>query len=136
MEVTELERLRDAAAAVADRFEDARLVVVFGSVASRTARPWSDVDLGVAGIDLWRGAELGHALGPLFGREPHVVDLDAASDRLRFEVARSGVLLRESEPGAWARFQAEAALRWFDLAPIVALCKKGVEQRLMRDAVG
>jgi len=128
----ELERLR----AEARRFDDASLVVLFGSVAAGNARSWSDVDLGVAGVSLLRGGEIGAALAAVSGREPHVVDLDAASDHLRFEVARTGVLLHEARAGAWARFQAEAALRWFDLAPIVALCRRGVERRLLRGAGG
>jgi predicted nucleotidyltransferase len=120
----------------ARRFEDARFIVVFGSMVHGQARPWSDLDIGVAGVSLLRGGEIGDALGKAVGREPHVVDLDAASDHLRFEVARSGVLLGEAEPGAWARFQAEAALRWFDLAPIVELCRQGVARRLMKEARG
>jgi len=128
----DLERLRTEAR----RFDDARLIVLFGSLATHTARPWSDVDIGVAGVSLLRGGEIGAAIGAITGREPHVVDLDAASDHLRFEIARAGILLREAAPGTWARFQAEAALRWFDLAPIVALCRRGVERRLLRDARG
>lgn len=128
----DLVRLREGAS----RFADARLIVLFGSVASGTSRPWSDVDVGVIGVSLLRGGQIGAAIAALTGREPHVVDLDAASDHLRFEVARTGLLLHEAEPGTWARFQAEAALRWFDLAPIVALCRAGVERRLLRDARG
>jgi len=129
---TEIIRLREGVS----RFDDARLVVLFGSVVGTSARPWSDVDIGVAGVGILRSGEIGQAIGSMVAREPHVVDLDVASDHLRFEVARSGVLLRENEPLVWARFQAEAALRWFDLAPLVALCRDGVKRRLMRDAVG
>lgn len=121
------ERLRRDASA----FSDARLVVLFGSVARGDAASWSDADVGVAGVSFWRGLEIGARLGEALGREPHVVDLEAASDGLRYQVAREGLLLHEGEPGAWARFRAEAALRWFDLQPIVALCAEGVRRRLL-----
>ncbi|MCC6623775.1 MAG: nucleotidyltransferase domain-containing protein [Deltaproteobacteria bacterium] len=132
MDDATLERLKTVARA----FGDARMIVLFGSVARGDARPWSDVDVGILGVGLLRGGEIGHALSTLLGREPHVVDLERASDHLRFEVARDGVLLAEAEPGTWTRFKAEAALRWFDLAPIVALCRDGVARRLERDARG
>ena len=118
----------------ARRFSDARLIVVFGSVVAGAARPWSDLDIGVSGVSFWRGAAIGHALGVVAGREPHVVDLDTASDHLRFEVARGGSCLIASPPDVWPEFQAQAALRWFDLAPIVALCRQGVEARMQREA--
>jgi predicted nucleotidyltransferase len=119
-------RLRDGAR----RFSDARLIVVFGSVARERAASWSDVDIGVSGVPFWRGLEIGGEMASLLGREPHVVDLDAASDWLRFNVAREGILLHEREASTWARFQAGAAILYFDLAPIIAECAEGVRRRL------
>ncbi|HEY3358913.1 MAG TPA: nucleotidyltransferase domain-containing protein [Polyangia bacterium] len=118
--------LREAAG----RFGDARLIVLFGSVARGAAMPFSDADIGVAGVPFWRGLEIGAALAAALGREPHVVDLDETSEWLRFEVARDGVLLHAGAPDAWPRFQAEAAVRYFDLAPIIARCAEGVRRRL------
>lgn len=123
-------------ARIAARYRDARLVVVFGSVARGQARADSDVDIAVLGADLWTAHRLGAELGAALDREAHVIDLASASDHLRFNVARDGVLIREGEPGLWARVQAEAALRWFDLAPIVARCAAGVRTRLLREAAG
>jgi uncharacterized protein len=112
------------------------LVVVFGSVARGDARPGSDVDIGILGAEFWAAHRLGSELGAALGREPLVVQLEDASDHLRFQVARDGVLVYEDERSRWARFQAEAALRWFDLAPIVARCAAGVRARLLREAAG
>jgi len=129
---TTIERLTSALRG----FGDARLIVLFGSVVRGDARPWSDVDIGVAGVSLLRGGEIGSVVSAVVGREPHVVDLEHASDHLRFEVARGGILLAEAERDTWTRFKAEAALRWFDLAPIVALCRDGVARRLAEEARG
>jgi predicted nucleotidyltransferase len=126
VEHLDLERLRAAARG----FSEARLVVLFGSVARGEATPLSDADVGVLGLPFWRGLELGAALGRVLGREPHVVELETASDWLRFRVAREGRLLAADEPDAWPRFQAEAALRWFDLEPIVRLCAAGAARTL------
>jgi predicted nucleotidyltransferase len=127
VDLSALTALRDAAQA----FTDARLIVLFGSVARGDPLAWSDADIGIAGSEFWRALEIGGALASRLGREPHVVDLDTASDWLRFSVARDGILLYEREPDTWARFQAEAALRWYDLAPLVALCADGVRRSLM-----
>lgn len=119
---------------VACDFADARLVVLFGSVARGRPAPWSDADVGVSGLPFWRSLELGARVGASLGREAHVVDLDAASDWLRYLVAREGVLLAAAPPDAWPRFRAEAALRWFDLAPIVARCAEGARRSLLEGA--
>jgi predicted nucleotidyltransferase len=110
------------------------MVVLFGSVARDQARADSDADIGILGGTFWDQLTLGSALGSLLGREAHVVDLATSTDLLRFEVARDGVPLFEGEPFAWARFQAESAVRYFDVQPIIALCSEGVRQRLAREA--
>jgi predicted nucleotidyltransferase len=131
MDIADLRRQLARAPA---RWAELQLVVVFGSVATSRARPDSDIDVGVLGGGFWEQLEAGTEVGRVSGREAQVVDLAAASDRLRFEVARDGVLVHEREPGAWARFQAEAAIRYFDLAPLIALCTEGVRRRLLREA--
>jgi predicted nucleotidyltransferase len=129
-----LDALRERAAAGAAQNGGLRLVVLFGSVATGQARPDSDADVAVLGGDSWKALELGSALAAQLGREPHVVDLASASDALRFEVARHGVLLFEAEPNAWAEFQARAALMYFDLKPIIERCAEGVRARLRAEA--
>ncbi len=129
-----LDALRALAEERAGRMLGLRLVVLFGSVARGVARADSDADLAVLGGDSWSALELGSALAALLGREPHVVDLASASELLRFEVASAGIPLYEAERYAWARFQADAALDYFDLAPVIELCAEGVRRRLRREA--
>jgi predicted nucleotidyltransferase len=111
-----------------------RLVALFGSVAREAARADSDVDVAVLGGEFWDQCGLGSDLGGLLGREPHVVDLQTASDWLRFQVARDGILVFEASSGAWADFKARAMVAYWDLAPTIALCAAGVKQRLLREA--
>jgi len=111
-----------------------RLVALFGSVAREAARADSDVDVAVLGGGFWDQLGLGSDVGGLLGREPHVVDLQTASDWLRFQVARDGVLVYEALPGAWAEFKARAMVLYWDLAPTIALCAAGVKQRFLREA--
>ncbi|HEY5283182.1 MAG TPA: nucleotidyltransferase domain-containing protein [Polyangia bacterium] len=111
-----------------------RLVAMFGSVARGTPRPDSDTDVAILGGAFWDQLGLGSDLGALLGREAHVVDLLAASDWLRFQVARDGVLVHEASPGAWTEFKARAMVRYWDLAPIIALCSAGVKRRLLQEA--
>jgi predicted nucleotidyltransferase len=111
-----------------------RLIVLFGSVVAGRPFPWSDVDIGTSGCDFWEGLRIGAALGRVLGREPHVVDLDRASDWLRFEVAREGAPIWQRDADTWQRFQAEAATRWFDVGPLVRRCAEGARRRWSRDA--
>jgi predicted nucleotidyltransferase len=125
-----LQSIRDAAAV----FPGVRLVALFGSLAREAALPTSDADIGILGGGFWDQLTLGSQIGALIGREPHPVDLASASDLLRFEVARDGVLLYAPRADDWPRFQAEAAIRYLDLRPTIALCAEGVRARLRREA--
>jgi predicted nucleotidyltransferase len=126
----------DSVSRIAATVRGARLLVIFGSIARGRPMPWSDVDIGVSGGEFWEGLRVGARIGAALGREPHVVDLDTASEALRFRVAREGILLWEVAPGTWARFQAESALRYFDVQTIVKRCTEGVRGRILREARG
>lgn len=127
MDLASLRRL------VVEEYPSARLVVLFGSVARGNAMAWSDVDIGIGGCDFWEALKLGAAIGAVFGREPHVVELDTASDLLRWHIAREGLLVYEAKRGTWHEFRAQSIIRYLDLAPIVKLCAEGVRRRLARE---
>ena len=128
--------LRSQAEGLAVGLAGLRLVVLFGSVARGQPLGDSDLDVGILGASHWDALALGSKLGAVAGREAQVVELEHASDLLRFHVARDGVPLFQAAPDVWPRFQAEAAVRYFDLAPIIALCAEGARQRLLREAAG
>jgi predicted nucleotidyltransferase len=113
-----------------------RLVLLFGSAARGQARTDSDADIGVLGGKFWDQMQLGGELSVGLRREPHVVDLAEVSDWLRFEAARDGILIYESEPGLWSGFKATAMLRFFDLVPIISICADGVRRRLIAEMDG
>jgi predicted nucleotidyltransferase len=129
-----VEELRVLAVALATTNPGLDLVALFGSTAAGIPRADSDVDIALLGGAFWKDLELGAQLAALLGREPHVVDLAQASDALRFEIARTGVMLWQREPDGWALFQARTALLYFDLAPLIERCAAGVRDRLRREA--
>jgi len=113
-----------------------RLVVLFGSLARGEGRPDSDADIGMIGGEFWDQLSLGTEIGKLLGREPHVVDLSAAGETLRYLVARDGIPLVDSEPSGWARFQAEATVRYLDFVPTLKTCAEGARRRIREDVNG
>ena len=50
-------------------------------------------------------------------RTVDLVNVDDASTLLRWEVVRTGRLIRAAEPEAWLAFQARVSLEWDDLRP-------------------
>ena len=96
------------------------VLVLFGSQAKASARAGSDIDLAIGLCD--RDASTRRAVEVAFARttggRADVVFLDDAPPQLRFEIARSGVLLIERTAGAWARERARAMVDWWDWAPM------------------
>lgn len=131
-----IEVLRASAARGASGGTAVKLVVLFGSAARGSARRDSDADIGLLGGGFWQQLELGSALAAELGREPHVVDLQAAPEALAYEIARTGVCLFEGAPFAWAEFQARAALRFFDFQAAWERCAEGVRQRVLAEGAG
>jgi predicted nucleotidyltransferase len=113
---------------------EVRLMVAFGSAVRGQARADSDLDIGVLGGTLWEQLAVGTELGRATHREPHVMDLATASEWLNFQVARDGVLVFEREPSTWIEFKAQAMIRYWDVAPIIALTSLGVRRRRAREA--
>lgn len=79
-------------------------------------------------------SSIGNEMAALLGRDPHVVEIHATSDWLRFQIAHDGVLVYEATPGLWTQFKARAMVLYWDLAPTIALCAAGVKRRLLREA--
>ncbi len=133
MDADRTNELRRASAGLVD-VPDVRLVVLFGSVARGNARPDSDADIGILGGGFWPQLELGSRIAALLQREAHVVDLAAAGELLRFEVARDGACIFERENDVWLRFRAEAMIAYWDFEPIMRICAEGARRRLMKEA--
>jgi predicted nucleotidyltransferase len=128
------EVLRGALERIVAEQPTVRLIVLFGSVARDQAAPTSDADLGILGGGFWDQLGIGAALGSLLGREPHVVDLAASSEVLRYEVARDGRPLYQADATVWPRFRADAIVRYLDFQPVLAICAEGARRRLRREA--
>ncbi len=105
---------------ICERF-DISLLVMFGSHAKGTAKPGSDVDIGVwlaaPTITAERELELIRAL-VLATREGNldVVILNHADPLLGYHVARDSVLLYECEPGTFDWYRWWAWKRYLDTA--------------------
>jgi len=85
------------------------LVILFGSRAKGTPRPGSDTDIAVLRregiVPPEEVLELTYRLGRTLGMpNPELVDLRRAPPLLKYEVARSGKVLYEAEPGLFQRF--------------------------------
>jgi predicted nucleotidyltransferase len=122
--------------------EGVRLAVLFGSHARGTARPNSDVDLGIGFYYTPDLLELGgiiDALGNLTGKKIDLVELDglpAANPLLAFNIASEARLLAETEPGAWLAFRNRACLQYFDLEEFLARQRLELESRLESGSFG
>ena len=98
---------------------------LFGSVARGTARPTSDVDVGVLlAADPPRtvdglGLELEGQLERRLGERAQVVVLNRAPCDLIHRVLRDGILLLDRDPGVRIRFEVDARNRYFDLQPFL-----------------
>jgi predicted nucleotidyltransferase len=130
------EILIEALQRAAEALPDVDLLVLFGSRAQGSARAGSDVDVAV-GLS-GRSADARHAVEVALARAVRVpLDvsfLDAAPPLLRFEIARSGVLLFERTQGAWTRERARAMLDWWDWAPLARRIHDRAVARLRTEA--
>ena len=105
------------ALAIADE-PDVHLAVLFGSGAPGVLLPDSDLDLGVKGpMSSDRLSALAVALSRRAGRQVDLASLDDAPPLLRFEIARSGMVLLERGPHLFVDFKARAFVDWWEWAP-------------------
>lgn len=92
-----------------------QLLVLFGSAAKGRLGARSDVDLAVRCDGLADLDALHVAIAPRLGSDRlDLVDLRRAAPLLAFEVARTGRLIFEREPGTFRQFQALASRRYCD----------------------
>jgi len=95
-----------------------RLAVLFGSRATGSATPGSDVDVGILPRDASRPLHeelaLAAAISQAAGAEADLVRLDRDDPLLGREVAQTGLCVYESEPGAFAAYRATAMSCWID----------------------
>jgi len=103
----------------------AAAVYLFGSVARGTARPDSDVDIGVLfaiapepTLDAQPFA-LENELERVLGRAVQIVVLNRAPVDLRIRVLRDGRLVLDRDPSARIRFEVQTRNEAFDLEPIL-----------------
>jgi len=130
--------IASAAAEVAAGTAWIELLVLFGSAALGRLRPDSDVDVGWLGLPPPGGGEaaLLAALERRLRREVHLVDLRLASELLKIEVVRTGLVAFERAQGRWTCFAAESMSRWSDLEPLVRRCAEAVRRRAIEAAGG
>ena len=102
---------------------EVKLAVLFGSTARGQAGPRSDVDLGVL-LDPDTPevrSKVESELGEATGRTVNVIFLDEAPPRLRFNIAKEGVLLYQEQDDLWTDFKVKAMLDWWDWEPYVRM---------------
>lgn len=118
--VVALDRLR----AALSQGPPLRLAVLFGSWATGRARENSDFDVGIIPIDphlsLREELALASVLSAAVSAEVDLVRLDGDVPLLGAEVARTGICLFESAPGAFAAYRAGAMSRWIDFDETIA----------------
>jgi predicted nucleotidyltransferase len=109
----------------AARSEGLAAVYLYGSIARGTARPDSDVDLGVLFTDppptTFEGQPyaLEGELERLLNRPVQVVILNRAPADLRSRVLRDGRLILDRDRSARLRFEVQTRNEAFDLEPIL-----------------
>ena len=113
-----------------------RLAVLFGSAARDEAGDRSDLDVAVIGPDQGHLSPLEVRLARATGRQVEVVSLEAAPPLLRFEIAREGRVLVESQPHLWTDFKVRAMVDWWDWAPTQRMLDRAAMARVRAEAEG
>ena len=112
------------------------LALLFGSAATGTLRPDSDVDVAVLLDRDWPlAAELAlqARLSRSVGREIDLIRIDHASTLLKWHMAREAVLIYAERPQCYSRFRSQAALEYMDFAPQHERALELFRRRLTRE---
>lgn len=136
--MADLTDLTDAMTRVLRAGPRLRLAVLFGSVAQGRAHPASDVDVAIVPVDenlaLDEELVLERRLAQATGRDIDLVRLDRASAVLRWQVARTGVLLLADPPPEWTRFRVREASAHADIGDALERCTRRFLHTLARPA--
>jgi predicted nucleotidyltransferase len=109
-----------AISGMCQRHPGIQLTVVFGSRARGDATAASDWDIAyLADERLDRDHLLTDLVRTLDTDHVDLVDLARAGGLVRFRAARDGVVVFESQPGAFARFWLEAVHFWCEAGPLI-----------------
>lgn len=115
---------------------DVQLLVLFGSAVKGRCASAHDIDLAVqcdgpADLDA-----LYLAVAPRLGTDRvDLVDLRRAGPLLAFEVARTGRLLFERQPGAFRQFQSLASRRYCDTEKLRRAQRRAIQAFLEREGL-
>jgi predicted nucleotidyltransferase len=121
--------LREFLGSVAER-EGIAAAYLFGSVARGTARPGSDVDVGILYLEdppltlEGMGFELEDELEKLLRLPVQVVILNHVSVDLLIRVLRDGKLLVDRDRSARIRFEVKTRFKFWDLEPYLNLYRR------------
>jgi len=122
-------RLREVLA----RWAGLRFAYVFGSAVTRGLDAARDIDLAIRAVQplgLLERARLAGELEAVAGRPVDLVDLDAASTLLRWEVLSTGRVLVALDDDALLEFRARTPLEWGDLRPYLERESEGLRRSL------
>lgn len=112
---------------------------VYGSEASRRARPDSDLDVAVLAREHLSATELADLRGDaeaLLGRAVDLVDLDQASPILAYQVLKHGRLVVDRNPSRRHHFTAALPGRREDVLIMRRPIEERLIERMMRGAAG
>lgn len=110
-----------------------RLAFLFGSTVSKGPDSANDIDVAVAftrPLTLLEQGTIATQLEQVTEREIDLVDLDATSTLLRWEVARGGVVLFARDHADLVEFRARVPLEYFDLEPFLVREAAGLRRAL------
>jgi len=125
--------LLDRIAQVVGRHADVRFALLFGSAAKKGPDAARDIDVAVrfARSPSWMEmARLAGRIEDEIGRDVDLVDVDAATTLLRWEIVRTGLAVPVGDAEALTCFRARVPLEYFDLEPFLEREAAGLNRRL------
>jgi predicted nucleotidyltransferase len=128
-----LEEVEPKLREVLARWGGLRFAFVFGSAVARGLQGARDLDIAVQTARpaaLLEQARLARELEAVAGRTVDLVDLEAASTLLRWEVLTTGRVLLAPDEEALLEFRARTPIEWADLRPYLDREAAGLRRAL------